>query len=289
MLTFVLLLLAVVVIAALAYWEIGMAEGVHLGQRVVTWLYDLIARRYNGIKQFEPFYEKWFIGEPLALALENIPAPLVLDVATGTGRLPITLLAQPEFHGQVIGVDASRRMLAQAAQSTHPHAPCLLLVWQNALALPFDDGSFDAVTCLEALEFMPDTRRALQEMLRVLRPGGLLLVTNRIGPWRKFLLGHSQTPPAFEALLQSLGLECVHTQTWQVEYDLVWATKPGAQMRTRCTSLVGLLRCPRCKNRLAQIAPERPALVCSTCSRQYPTAPDGVIELAQPTTGENPA
>jgi len=287
MFLFGFLLLAVAVIAALAYWEIGMAEGVHLGRRAVTWLYDLVARRYNSIKQFEPFYEKWFVGEPLALALAGLPAPLVLDVATGTGRLPITLLAQPEFHGRVIGVDASRRMLAQAAPSAQQLAPRLLLVWQDALALPFDDGGFDAVTCLEALEFMPDTRRALQEMLRVLRPGGLLLVTNRIGPWRKFLLGHSQTPQAFEELLRSLGLERVHTQTWQVEYDLVWAAKPGDQMRTRNVSLVELLRCPRCRGRLTQTRPEQRALVCAACLRKYTTAPDGVIELVKSVTGEN--
>jgi len=224
-----------------AYWELVIAEGVHLGPHVVALLYDLVARRYNNIKQFDPAYEAWFIGEPLAAALQDISAspggespslgglrPLVLDVATGTGRLPITLLAQEGFRGRVIALDSSREMLAEAARATRDWADRLTFVWQAARRLPFDDDTFDAVTCLEALEFMPDTRQALREMIRVLRPGGVALLTNRVGPWAKFLPGHTQGRAAFEAMLATLGLERIRTQTWQVEYDLVWARKPGS-------------------------------------------------------------
>src|SRR5512136_3279019 len=94
-----IVLAVVALLAALAYWELVLAEGVHLGPRVVALLYDLVARRYDGIKQFDPAYEEWFIGEPLAQALSPVRHPLVLDVATGTGRLPRTLLAQPNFAG----------------------------------------------------------------------------------------------------------------------------------------------------------------------------------------------
>ena len=173
-----LVLAVVALLAALTYWELVLAEGVHLGPRVVASLYDLVARRYDGIKQFDPAYEECFIGEPLALALSLLHSPLVLDVATGTGRLPRTLLAQPNFAGHIIGLDSSRAMLVQATLNTSDR---LTLIWQNATRLPFDDNTFDAVTCLEALEFMPDTFKALGEIVRVLRPGGVLLVTNRVG------------------------------------------------------------------------------------------------------------
>jgi ubiquinone/menaquinone biosynthesis C-methylase UbiE len=239
--TIVLILLATVLLAALAYWELVVAEGVHLGRRVVALLYDLVAPRYDDIKQFTSSYEAWFLGEPLAAALREATLctgiessssiglrPLVLDVATGTGRLPLALFAQEDYFGHVVGLDSSRRMLTEAARMTRGWASRLTLIQQEASDLPFDDDTFDAVTCLEALEFMPDTRRALREMVRVLRPGGVMLLTNRVGPWAKFLVGHTQSRAAFEAMLAMLGLGQIQTQTWQVEYDLVWAKKPAA-------------------------------------------------------------
>ncbi len=273
------LLVALALVAVLAYWELVVAEGVHLGPRLVAWLYDLTARHYNGIKQFDPAYEEWFIGEPLAQALAHIPEATVLDAATGTGRVPLTLLRQTGFRGRVIGLDSSRRMLTQAARDTRAWSGRVTLIWLEASRLPFDDGSFDAVTCMEALEFMPDTRRALAELARVLRPGGVLLVTNRVGSWARWIAGHTQSRPAFEALLTSLGLASVQTQTWQVEYDLVWAIKPGQAAHLNVEPVLDRLRCPRCGGGLKQ---QDNSLVCGgTCQRRYGIAPDGVIEMRQ--------
>jgi len=277
--TVAFILLAIALIAALAYWELVVAEGVHLGPRVVIFLYDLVSHRYDRIKQFDPMYEDWFLSDPLVSKLRDVRAPLVLDVATGTGRLPRSLLTQADFHGQVIALDGSRRMLTQAArtaQSTRGVTERLTLIWQDARHLPFDDDTFDAVTCLEALEFMPDTRQAICELVRVLRPGGVTLLTNRVGPWRKFLPGHTQSPSAFETLLGSLGLEQIHTQTWQVEYDLVWAAKPGRGTGGDTRPLPDILRCPRCNGNLS---PGEKSLACAACRQTYPIAADGVIEM----------
>lgn len=274
MVNLALILAAVALLAALAYWELVLAEGAHLGPRVVALLYDLVARGYDGIKQFDPAYEEWFIGEPLAQALSRVRNPLVLDVATGTGRLPRTLLAQPSFAGHIIGLDSSRAMLAQAALSASDR---LTLIWQTASCLPFDDHTFDAVTCLEALEFMPDTVKALGEIVRVLQPGGVLLVTNRVGAWARFLPGHTQSPPAFEALLASFGLEQIQTQTWQVEYNLVWATQPGRAVRLEDRSIAEILRCPRCQKPMTRRAF---SFVCE-CGRTYRVASDRVVEMMQ--------
>jgi len=266
----------VALVAAAAYWELVVAEGVHLGPRVVALLYDLTARRYDKIKQFDAAYEEWFIGEPLAQALAHLPEPSVLDVATGTGRAPLTLLRQASFQGRVIGLDSSRLMLTQAAQNTRDLADRLTLVWLEATLLPFEDGAFDAVTCMEALEFMPDTRRALSELVRVLRPGGVLLVTNRVSSWARWIIGHTQSRPVLEALLKSLDLASVQTQTWQVEYDLVWAIKPGHAARLEAKPLLDILHCPQCSGRLAQVDH---SIVCRACGRVSPITPDGVIEL----------
>lgn len=221
----VALLFLVALVLALR-WLLVTTEGVFLGRRVVVWLYDLTAGRYDGIKQFDPDLESAFVIYPLRRRLPS-PGAFVLDVATGTGRLPDFLLRDPAYNGRVIGLDASARMLAVAHDKLRPYGDRVLLVRQSALDLPFADGAFGGVTCLEALEFLPDDRAALREMARVLQPGGILLVSRRTGPEAGAFLHHVHPAEEFEALLAEIGLVDVQTQPWQLEYDLVWARRPA--------------------------------------------------------------
>ncbi|MCL4805633.1 MAG: methyltransferase domain-containing protein [Anaerolineae bacterium] len=221
-----IVLLTLVGVAWLVHWLFIRTEGVFLGRRVVVWLYDLAAGRYDGIKQFDPDTESAFVTWPLRRRLKAWPAPLVLDVATGTGRLPYFLLQESDFNGRVVGLDASAGMLARAREKLAPFGDRAALVRQSAMRLPFADGTFAAVTCLEALEFLPDDAAALQEMARVLRPGGVLLVSRRQGPDAPFFLGHARDREGFEELLAGLGLNDIRSQPWQVDYELVWAMRP---------------------------------------------------------------
>lgn len=274
----VALALGLVLLGLLLYWQLVIAEGTYLGPRLVMLLYDWSARAYERIKQFDAGAEQWFLGLPLARALELIPAPLVLDVATGTGRLPRVLLRQPAFDGRVIGLDLSRRMLREAVHKTAQFADRLTFVWQDARNLPFDDDTFDGVTCLEALEFTPDPRAVLAELVRVLRPGGVLLVTNRVGPDAKFLPGRAFPRDEFERLLRELPLEDVRVQPWQVDYDLAWAVKAGEPRGGGIRPLSEILRCPACGDRLNR---ETQAFRCADCGRVYPIAEDDVVEMAR--------
>ncbi len=219
-------LLIAVALALLLYWLLVVTEGVFLGRRLVVWMYDLTAHRYDRIKQFDADAESFLVIRPLLDRLVDRPAPLVLDVATGTGRLPLFLLDEPTFNGRVIGLDASARMLSQAWPKLRVYYQRANLVRQIAVDLPFGANVFDAVTCLEALEFFPDDTQALLEMVRVLRPGGVLLVTRRRGWEAKTFVGRYRDREAFEALLHALGLTAVETRLWQIEYDLVFARKP---------------------------------------------------------------
>jgi ubiquinone/menaquinone biosynthesis C-methylase UbiE len=279
-LTVVLVALGLVLIGVFLYWQLIIAEGTYLGSRIVALMYDWSARAYERIKRFIPSEEQWFLGLPLARSLELIPAPLVLDVATGTGRLPRAVLRQPPFEGRVVGVDLSRGMLREAVRRTAQFADRLTFIWQDAGELPFKGDTFDAVTCIEALEFMPDPHQVLEELVRVLRPGGVLLVTNRVGPDARFLPGRAFPPDRFEGILRELPLEQVKTKRWQVDYNLIWGVKTGVPRGGGIRPLEEFLRCPVCGNGLQR---EAYAFRCSGCCRSYPVADDGVIEMADAT------
>ncbi len=274
-----IILLLAALIALFLYWQLVWAEGSYLGKRPVAWLYNFVAHRYNTIKQYDAGDDARFLGEPLALSLQGTPDPLVLDVATGTSRLPLALCEQPLFTGHIVALDNARRMLHEATRYVHAYADRVTWVWHHAVPLPFDDATFDLVTCLEALEFMPNTPAALRECLRVLKPGGLLLVTNRVGSGRWLLFGKTHSTDGFAALLRSLGQIDITTQVWQYDYDLVWSIKPDVDHladNVNADRNLAVLRCPKCRTLLDRTGV---ALTCLSCGRHYPIGADGVIEL----------
>lgn len=209
------------------YWLLVTTEGVYLGTRVVTLLYDWTAERYNDIKKLNYIDEASRLGIPLVRRLREVPLPRVLDVATGTGRLPLALMRQFQFDGTVVGIDRSRGMLREAQDAVGVYDDRITLLLEDARVLSFREASFDCVTCLEALEFMPDPEGVIQEMLRVLKPGGVLLVSNRVGKDARFFPGQLCGRGNVEDYLRELGMKRVHMERWQVHYDLIWARKDG--------------------------------------------------------------
>jgi len=261
----------------LAYWQLIIAEGAYLGARVVAWTYDLVAGRYDAIKQFKPQNESWFVAGPLVRELVGVERPLLLDVATGTGRLPLALLRE-RFRGQIVGLDLSRGMLRQARRKLAAYGDQVTLLWHDASQLPFPDGTFDAVSCLESLEFMPHSREVLSEMVRVLAPGGVLFVTNRVGFEARLLPGRTISRPELERFLGELPLSRFHVQRWQVNYDQVLARKAGEKLSAvrQGAKLADLLRCPVCGGMVQRGAA---AYSCVDCLQVYPIR-EGALLLA---------
>lgn len=218
-------LVAAALVAALVYWLLVSTEGTYLGPRAVALLYDRTATRYDAIKQIRHVDEQVYIGLPLTERLSVYERPLVLDVATGTARVPLALMESSAFGGRAFGGDRSLGMLGEAARATASW-PQVELLRFDADALPFVDAAFEAVSCLEALEFFADGRRALAEFWRVLKPGGLVLLSNRVGPEAALFPGRISRRGRLEEVLRGMGYTHVATQRWQVHYDLVWAERP---------------------------------------------------------------
>jgi demethylmenaquinone methyltransferase/2-methoxy-6-polyprenyl-1,4-benzoquinol methylase len=95
------------------------------------------------------------------------PGDRVLDACCGTGDLA---LAAVRAGGRVTGLDFSERMLDRARQKS----TAVEWVRGDALALPFEDGTFDAATVGFGVRNLDDLERGLAELRRILRPGGRL-------------------------------------------------------------------------------------------------------------------
>jgi demethylmenaquinone methyltransferase/2-methoxy-6-polyprenyl-1,4-benzoquinol methylase len=97
------------------------------------------------------------------------PRETVLDVATGTGAVTRELVAQKGC--TVVGLDQSPEMLAEARR----RAPAgVTLMEGRAEKLPFPDGAFDALTFTYLLRYVDDPAATLNELVRVVRPGGTI-------------------------------------------------------------------------------------------------------------------
>jgi len=240
-------------IVGLLAWELWICEGAHFGRRFVVWLYDLAARRYDGIKHFDLDWERKVLGEPLIGLLGDLPGVSLLDVGAGTGR---TFRAMAQRHTKtgegrlsvpnhsqgpaspvvgdlptrsglpqqrLVGLEPSRSML-QLGRALVPNEVRWIQGW--AVPLPLASDSFDAVVCLEVTEFTPHPRSTITELRRVLRPGGWLLISNRIGWQAPLILGRTVSRRRFPSFLSDLGFTEVEVVPWQVDYDMAWARKP---------------------------------------------------------------
>ena len=273
-----------ILLALFCYWAIWLTEGAYFGAWAVRWLYDVGASTYDDVKEFDPLDEACFLANPIFSRLEENfgPYSLLLDVATGTGRLPIALFKIPFYEGEIVGLDHSRGMLAHAASKTASDHERITLLHHPSVPLPFDSEIFDVVTSLEALEFMPDRHAALGEMVRVLRPGGWFVISNRIGNDARMMPGRTDSPEKFEQLLASLGLVEIFTRPWQEYYDLIFARKPGiAQNGNGFTNIWQLaLRCPHCHSSGGELVAEN-EWHCRACDGGLITiGEDGVWEMS---------
>ena len=113
----------------------------------------------------------------------------ILDIACGTGDSTIELAKRAGSGSTVTGVDISAAMmepLMRKAAKAGVHDRIHLKVADGA-ALPYQDGSFDAVTCSFGIRNFEDKGKGLREFLRVLKPGGKMVILELSVPQKKRL------------------------------------------------------------------------------------------------------
>jgi ubiquinone/menaquinone biosynthesis C-methylase UbiE len=106
---------------------------------------------------------------------------VVLDLACGPGNFSREFARAVGPDGLVVGVDASPTMLARgAADTARAGTENLALVRADATDLPFEDATFNAACCFAALHLFADPLAALDEIARVLRPGGRIAIMTSV-------------------------------------------------------------------------------------------------------------
>jgi len=143
-------------------------------RRLVRAIFATIADRYDFITVVLSYgqdrrWKRWLID----LAAPR-PGARALDLATGTGDLAFALASRGT---RVIGLDITFRMIELAHGKASPPGPARApsFVVGDMLALPFPSGSFDIVTTGYGLRNVPNLTTAVEEIARVLSPGGCVL------------------------------------------------------------------------------------------------------------------
>jgi demethylmenaquinone methyltransferase / 2-methoxy-6-polyprenyl-1,4-benzoquinol methylase len=113
------------------------------------------------------------------------PGSDALDVCCGTGDLALELRRRIGPDGRVVGSDFSEPMLDLARRKSGEEGLPVEFGWADALDLPYGDASFDAVTIGFGARNLADLGRGLEEMARVLRPGGRLVILEITRPQRE--------------------------------------------------------------------------------------------------------
>ena len=161
-----------------------------------------------------------YLDASLSMTLKviaDLPATRVLDIACGTGLL-LKSFAERADRPALVGIDRVPAMLDAAKENIGQQATLLEGEAEN---LPFDDAGFDLITSTNALHYFEDATAALQEMRRVISPGGNLVITdwcrdyfwmrllNRILPWTQHAHVHTYTSAELEQKLSQSDFKIV--------------------------------------------------------------------------------
>ncbi|MGA0530364.1 class I SAM-dependent methyltransferase [Hansschlegelia sp. KR7-227] len=184
--------------------------------------YDLEGQK-RAYEKWAPIYDKVYVrfladGQRKAAAAAAACGPDILEVGVGTG---LVLRYYPKG-SRVVGVDLSEHMLAKAREKvidqglTQVRGLCAM----DACRLGLPDASFDAVTVPFVITLVPDPEGALDEMRRVLKPGGEIVIASKMG-------AGGGAMAAVEAAVAPLVAKMGWSSDFKVSRLSAWAAKAG--------------------------------------------------------------
>jgi SAM-dependent methyltransferase len=141
-----------------------------------AWTYDLIAQEFDSIMNRYDLERRLDVVFEQLLADVNLKGSRLLDAGCGTGFFSVHAARRG---ASVISLDIGKNLLRETRQKGIP-----AVVAADAARMPIREGSFDIVVSSECIEHTPSPRDTLRELIRVLRPGGWLVVTCPNALWR---------------------------------------------------------------------------------------------------------
>ena len=134
--------------------------------------WNLYSFCYDSISRLTPYVE---MQSEIARRSACPPGSSLLEAGCGTGNF-VKMISRENRRPAITAVDASTAMLARAREKCHGDEIRWLQADLNR-RLPFEDGSFDRITCTNVLYALEKPADALMELRRVLKPGGILVLT----------------------------------------------------------------------------------------------------------------
>ncbi len=143
-------------------------------------LYSKIAKGYDILIKVLPIWNNWN-----SQAIPHIEGKRVLEVSFGTGLL----LSQYAANYETFGIDYNSKMVEIAKNNLIKKGVSAQVIQGNVESLPYDNDSFDTVLNTMAFTGYPDSRKAMSELIRVLKPNGKLIIVDINYPKNMNILG----------------------------------------------------------------------------------------------------
>jgi demethylmenaquinone methyltransferase/2-methoxy-6-polyprenyl-1,4-benzoquinol methylase len=146
--------------------------------------FNSIAKRYDLMNTLMSFGLDKGWRKKAVQTVEAKQGMHIVDVCCGTGQLSLELAETVGNSGHVTGLDFSHNMLEKAKEnlSVLPSKTIIDFLQGDAMNLPFEDNSFDGATVGWGLRNLPDLEKGIREMVRVVKPGGMIVSLDMAKP-----------------------------------------------------------------------------------------------------------